>query len=67
RRCHQRFLPRTSGVPGAHPSRSRSQLQEAKCPEECQNPGSTCQALKSLSAPPQPFTGLFTSIKAVIK
>lgn len=66
-RCHQRFLPRTSGVPGARRRRSRSQLQEAKSPKECQNPGSTGQVLQSLSAPPQPFMGLFTSIKAVIK
>lgn len=35
--------------------------------QECQNPGSTGQAVQSLSAPPQPFMGLFTSIKAVIK
>lgn len=50
-RCHHRFHPKTSGIPGARPTDSRSQLQEAKSPHGCQEPRNTSQAtLKLISS-----------------
>lgn len=49
-RWYHRFHPETSGIPGALPNRSRSQLQEARSPRGCQKLRNTSQATLSLIA-----------------